>query len=174
MSNRLKWAEQELKLAGYDINDPEDGPNRWLAEGTLELLKVFSEQGHSGMSAPFAIKLFETLANWKPIAPLTGEPHEWTEVGPDVWQNKRASNVFKGEDGRAYWSDGIVFWEWFTPEEGDVRFDEDRITEYHFRYPDGQIYDEWEGEDTDHLEHWFYTKDEADEYLKYCKAKVAR
>ena len=120
MSNKLTWAEQELKLAGYDINDPEDGPNRWLATGTLELLKVFSEQGHSGMSAPFAIKLFETLANWKPIAPLTGESHEWTEVGPDVWQNKRASNVFKGEDGRAYWSDGIVFWEWFTPWDNGV------------------------------------------------------
>jgi hypothetical protein len=27
MSNMLKWAEQELKLAGYDVNDPEDGPN---------------------------------------------------------------------------------------------------------------------------------------------------
>ncbi len=111
---RMEWAEQELKLAGYDINDPEDGPNRWLAEGTLELLKVFSEQGHSGMSAPYAVALFEKLARWKPLAPLTGESHEWTEVGPDVWQNKRASNVFKGEDGRAYWMDGIVFWEWHS------------------------------------------------------------
>jgi hypothetical protein len=114
MSNKLTWAEQELRLAGYDINDPEDGPNRWLATGTLELLKVFSEQGHSGMSAPFAIKLFETLANWKPIAPLTGESHEWVEVGPDVWQNKRCGNVFKEEDGRPYWMDGRVFWEWYS------------------------------------------------------------
>jgi hypothetical protein len=32
MSNMLKWAEAELKLAGYDINDPEDGPNRWLGQ----------------------------------------------------------------------------------------------------------------------------------------------
>lgn len=114
MSNKLTWAEQELKLAGYDINDPEDGPNRWLAEGTLELLKVFSEQGHSGMSAPYAVALFEKLASWKPLSPLTGADDEWTEVGPDVWQNKRASNVFKGEDGRAYWMDGIVFWEWHS------------------------------------------------------------
>ena len=51
-------------------------------------------------------------------------------------------------------------------EEGDVRFDEERITEYHFRYPDGQIYDEWEGEDQDHLEHWFYTEDEAEKYIQ--------
>jgi hypothetical protein len=114
MSNMLKWAEAELKLAGYDINDPEDGPNRWLAEGTLELLKVFSEQGHSGMSAPYAVALFEKLASWKPISPLTGEDDEWTEVGPDVWQNKRCSTVFKGEDGRPYWIDGKVFWEWYS------------------------------------------------------------
>ena len=68
MSNMLKWAEEELRYAGYDINDPEDRPNRWLAEGTLELLKVFAEQGHSGSSAPFAVALFEKLAMWKPIA----------------------------------------------------------------------------------------------------------
>ena len=114
MSNMLRWAEAELKLAGYDINDPEDGPNRWLAEGTMQLLKVFSEQGHSGMSAPYAVALFEKLASWKPIAPLTGEDDGWNEVGPDVWQNKRNSSVFKDEDGRPYWMDGRVFWEWYT------------------------------------------------------------
>lgn len=114
MSNKLKWAEAELKLAGYDVNDTEDGPNKWLAEGTLELLKVFSEQGHSGMSAPYAVALFEKLAMWKPIAPLTGEDDEWMEVDTDVWQNKRNSTVFKGEDGQAYWMDGRVFWEWYS------------------------------------------------------------
>ncbi len=120
MSNMLKWAEAELKLAGYDINDPEDGPNRWLAEGTLELLKVFSEQGHSGMSAPYAIALFEKLALCKPIAPLTGKDDEWNEVGENVWQNRRNSSVFKdSKDGQAYWMDGIVFWEWFSTPDND-------------------------------------------------------
>ena len=114
MSNMLKWAEAELKLAGYDINDTVDGPNRWLAEGTMQLLKVFSEQGHSGMSAPYAIALFEKLASWKPIAPLTGEYNEWNEVGEGTWQNKRNSAVFKKEDGQAYWMDGRIFWEWYS------------------------------------------------------------
>jgi hypothetical protein len=76
---------------------------------------------------------------------------------------------------RDHWEYNIVVIEYCGKvthiEEGDVRFDEERITEYHFRYPDGQIYDEWEGEDEDHLEHWFYTKDEADEYINRCKAK---
>lgn len=115
----LEWAEQELRYAGYDVNDPEDGPNRWLAEGTLELLKVFADQGHSGSSAPYAVSLFEKLAMWKPIAPLTGEDDEWMEVGYDVWQNKRNSAVFKEEDGQAYWMDGRVFWEWATHPEID-------------------------------------------------------
>lgn len=116
MSNMLEWAEEELRYAGYNINDPEDGPNRWLAEGTLELLKVFAEQGHSGSSAPFAVALFEKLATWKPIAPLTGEDDEWAEAYDmeGTQQNKRNGAVFKGTDGQAYWVDGRVFWEWAT------------------------------------------------------------
>ena len=113
MSKMLKWAENELLLAGYDKNDPENGPNKWLAEGTLELLKVFAEQGHSGSSAPYAVALFEKLAMWKPIAPLTGEDDEWQSVGENTLQNKRNSSVFKGSDGQAYWIEGRVFWEWF-------------------------------------------------------------
>jgi hypothetical protein len=119
MSNMLEWATEELQIAGYDANDPEDGPNRWLAQGTLELLKVFAEQGHSGSSAPYAVALFEKLAMWKPIAPLTGEDDEWNEVGTNVWQNRRNSAVFKKEDGQAYWMDGRVFWEWFSHPEID-------------------------------------------------------
>jgi hypothetical protein len=114
MSRMVEWAESELRLAGYDVNDPEDGPNRWLAEGTIELLKVFAEQGHSGFSAPFAVALFEKLAMWKPIAPLTGADDEWNDVGDGVWQNKRNSAVFKKEDGQAYWMDGRVFWSWYS------------------------------------------------------------
>lgn len=118
MSAMMEWAKRELDYAGYK-EGAEDDINTWMRKDVLQLLEVFAEQGHSGMSAPYAVKLFETLANWKPLSPLTGDQGEWTEVGPDVWQNKRASNVFKGEDGRAYWMDGIVFWEWFTPEEGE-------------------------------------------------------
>jgi hypothetical protein len=115
MSNMLKWAENELLLAGYDRNDPEDGPNKWLAEGTLELLKVFADQGHSGSSAPYAVALFEKLALWKPITPLTGADDEWQDVGEDTWQNKRNYSVFKeGKDGQAYWIEGRIFWEWFS------------------------------------------------------------
>lgn len=115
MSEMLTWAEQELKLAGYDVNDPEDGPNRWFAEATMNLLKVFVEQGHSGGSAPHAVALFERLAMWKPLAPLTGDDSEWNEVGDGVFQNRRNSAVFKNaNDNQAYWIEGRVFWNWFS------------------------------------------------------------
>jgi hypothetical protein len=152
MSNMLTWAEAELKLAGYDINDPEDGPNRWLAEGTLELLKVFSEQGHSGMSAPYAIALFEKLASWKPIAPLTGEDDEWNEVGEGTWQNRRNSAVFKKEDGQAYWMDGIVWYRNEVDEDGKeyksyfTNRDSRIYIKFPWTQPDTPEYREWVGD----------------------------
>jgi hypothetical protein len=118
----MNWAETELEFAGYPASDTEDGPNKWLREGTLELLKVFCDQGHSGSSAPFAVDLFTKLASYKPLTPITGSDDEWVEVGEDTWQNRRASNVFKGADGNAYNIDGIVFWEWFTDEETGEKF----------------------------------------------------
>lgn len=115
---QLNWAERELELAGYHADDKEEGPNKWLRESILELLKVFGEQRHSGMSAPFAISQFTRLACHKPLTPLTGEESEWgTDASPE--QNNRFTSVFRKKDGSAYWADGIVFWEWFQPEEGE-------------------------------------------------------
>ena len=116
MSKMLNWAEEELRYAGYDVNDAEEGPNKWLAKDTLELLQVFIDQGHSGTSAPYAVALFKKLAMWKPLAPLTGEMEEWTEPYDEFsnQQNKRNSCVFKGPDGQAYCIEGRVFWEWFA------------------------------------------------------------
>ena len=110
----MEWAKRELDLAGFKESDDPDDMNNWMRNDVLKLLEMFVEQGHSGFSANYAIKIFQTLASWKPLSPLTGADDEWTEVSADVWQNKRASNVFKGEDGRAYWSDGVVFWEWHS------------------------------------------------------------
>lgn len=115
----LDWAKKELTLAGYPDGLPDDNMNKWMRDGVLKLIETFCDEGHSGSSAPFAISLFTRLASWKPLTPLTGEADEWNEVGTGVWQNRRASNVFKEADG-AYWSDGIVFWEWYAdPETGE-------------------------------------------------------
>ena len=104
-------AKREMAAIGYaptDV-DQEDGPNLWIQQNVLELLRVFSKQGHSGSSAPYCIEMFTKLALFKPLGPLTGEDSEWVEVGEGLFQNVRCSRVFKDATGRAYDIDGIVF-----------------------------------------------------------------
>jgi hypothetical protein len=94
-----------------------------ICKHILKLLDVFAEEGHSGSSAPYAIELFSKLAKFAPIVPLTGEDWEWVEVSTGVYQNKRASNVFKQADrfnGQAYDIDGKVFWEWYKDDAGEM------------------------------------------------------
>lgn len=108
----VDYAEKELELSFGS----KDKWSKSMTKDVLELLEVFSKQGHSGMSAPVAVGLFAKLALFKPLVPLTGDPDEWDEVGLDpegeetTFQNRRLSSVFKvGKDGRAYNIDAIVF-----------------------------------------------------------------
>ena len=114
-SNLVKHAKIEFKALGYEpvtINQgQEEDPNKWIQENVIELLKVFAEQGHSGSSAPYCIRMFEKLANFEPLGPITGEDWEWSEViEGQMWQNIRCSHVFKdSKDGPAYDSTGRIF-----------------------------------------------------------------
>jgi hypothetical protein len=125
MSNLIKHAEAEFKAAGWvDENGKfNDEMQEMICKHVLKLIEIFSEEGHSGSTAPYAINMFKRLANFKPIAPLTGEDWEWHDVseysGRTTYQNRRCSSVFKdGKDGEAYNIDGKVFWEWCMPYEG--------------------------------------------------------
>lgn len=113
MSNLIEHAKAEFKAAGYKpAHLEEGGPNKWIQENILELLTIFSKQGHSGMSASYCISLFAKLANFEPLTPLTGEDDEWEKVGQGCFQNKRCSRVFKDlTDGKeqAYDLYGKVF-----------------------------------------------------------------
>jgi hypothetical protein len=105
-------AIEEMKAMGYDLKDPEQGPDLWITENVRDLLRVFSTQGHSGFSAPYCIRMFSDLAEHKALGPLTGSDEEWCKLDYDAdttYQNKRCSHVFKGADGRAYDIQGKVF-----------------------------------------------------------------
>jgi hypothetical protein len=123
MSNLKKHAEAEFRAAGFiDENGKYcDEMQEAICNHIYKLLEVFSDEGHSGSTAPYTINLFTKLASFKPLVPLTGEDWEWNEVsermGSKCWQNKRASHVFKDENG-AYDIEGKVFWEWSMPYEG--------------------------------------------------------
>lgn len=103
--NLLAHAERELP--------PADDEMQALMNAQLkELILVFSTHGHSGFSAGYATSVLAKLLRYEPLRPLTGEPDEWNEVGDGVFQNKRASHVFKQADrfnGQAYDINAVVF-----------------------------------------------------------------
>jgi hypothetical protein len=109
----------EFRAAGWmDKNGKfNDDMQELMCKQLLELLHLFGSHGHSGSSAPYALRLFERLAQFEPIAPLTGEDWEWCDTG-HCYQNKRASHVFKDYDGNTYDINGKVFWEWNVSEDG--------------------------------------------------------
>lgn len=97
MSNLQKHAWLEFRAAGW-INEHDvfqDEMQEALCMHVMKLLKVFSDEGHSGTTAPYAVNLFKKLAMFEPIVPLTGEDWEWHEPSPGVFQNIRCSHVFR-------------------------------------------------------------------------------
>jgi len=105
MSNLLKHAERELSLIGYDGKDEY---NNMAKAAIMELLSTFANQGHSGFSANYVTDVFNKLARFETLSPLTGEENEWndvTEMSGDrktLFQNNRNSAVFKDDTGCYY------------------------------------------------------------------------
>jgi len=105
-SNLVRHAEREFKVLGWP---GEDDMQKLICQNIVELLYIFGGQGHSGTTAPYVLNLFEKLAAFKPISPLTGADGEWNDVGDGHFQNNRDSEVFKDKDGHAYWIAGRIF-----------------------------------------------------------------
>jgi hypothetical protein len=106
--------KEELERAG--LLDKDSDYDGMLGDAVLELLKVFGNQGHSGMSAMMTIDLFDKLAKQKNLTPITDDPAEWMNVqeyyGKDgagqgmkgVWQNRRDAALFSNDGGKTYYS----------------------------------------------------------------------
>jgi hypothetical protein len=131
MSNLTDWAKSELDRL---ITGDSDGAEmqRAITKNILEIVEVFSKQGHSGFSASYALNIIKRLLDWKPITPLTGEDSEWIDQtesngGNSLQQNNRCSAVFRhnNDNSTAYYIDGKVFSDdggesWFTNKESCV------------------------------------------------------
>lgn len=63
MSNIEFYAEQEFRACGWIMSDGSyvDEMQEAMCKHVIKLLQVFSEEGHSNSSAPYAINLFERL-----------------------------------------------------------------------------------------------------------------
>jgi hypothetical protein len=99
MSNLVDHAKREIQAAGlFDADSDYDGET---GKAALELVEVFSKQGHSGGSAHLVLEVFNRLARFKPLTPLTTNPDEWMEVEDGkMWQNLRQSSVFSNDGGK--------------------------------------------------------------------------
>jgi hypothetical protein len=114
MGNLLNYAKSELDILNLGNNDRTgESMDYHMRDHIIRMVEVFSEEGHSGFSASYALSILQRVLAYKPLTPLTGEDDEWNEVADGLFQNRRASNVFKDNTG-AYWQDGIVFWEWYS------------------------------------------------------------
>jgi len=97
----IDHAKRELKL--LDVDDA-------MMKDVLELIEVFSRQGHSGGSACQCASLFEKLVNYEILTPINCSNDEFNEIDDGVYQNKRCISVFKdGKDGKPYYIHAIIF-----------------------------------------------------------------
>lgn len=79
---------------------------------------------------------------------------EWFRYDQDHWEYSIKELVYCGR---------VVYKEY-----GEVAFNEDRQNELHFRYPEGQIYCEFE-DDFEYVEDWFQSRSEAEAYIEQMK-----
>jgi hypothetical protein len=109
MSNLETHAERELRKAGLFDKDSDYGG--MIGVAVMRMIRVFSEEGHSGASAMLTLAAFERIARFKTLTPLTSNPDEWMQVSPDhmpdgsptVWQSLRQSSCFSNDGGKTYY-----------------------------------------------------------------------
>ena len=71
-----------------------------MVNQVLETLAVFSSHNNSGFSADIELKLFDILAHYKILTPLTFKGNEWDKIDKDLWQNNRITSIFKDNTGK--------------------------------------------------------------------------
>ena len=115
MGNMVDYAKHELDR----IKKDEYGMQERINNNILDIVKVFEDQGHSGLTAGYVIGMLYRLLKFLPITQLTGEDDEWNKIFDGKYQNKRCFSIFRDKDGRAYDSEGKIFsdnggYTWFT------------------------------------------------------------
>ena len=84
MSSSAEYAKSELAR----ITKDGDGLQNAINKNILDIIELFSIQGHSGFTAGYAMSILERLLHFKLITPLTGEDDEWTEVSDEMGQKR--------------------------------------------------------------------------------------
>jgi hypothetical protein len=75
-----------------------------IPEGVMKMIRALASEGHSGGSHWLTMKIFNRVANFKTLSPLTDSPDEWQEVGGGMWQNTRDGRFFSTDGGKTCYS----------------------------------------------------------------------
>lgn len=108
----VDYAKRELDiLCPPDENGRKDPLQEMADKNVLDIVAMFAEQGHSGMTASYVLNILERVLRFKPITPLTGADDEWKDVGRGQEQNRRCFSVFRDNHDNAtpYDIEGKVF-----------------------------------------------------------------
>ena len=126
------FAENELNRLLKDCDDSESlNMQKTINNDILDMVKMFSNQHHSGFSAKYSLNLLNRLLNYKPVSAITDNDDEWEAIdyGGDVaYQCKRCPSIFKSKDGKVYNVEGKIFSDdnghtWYTSSESRVYID---------------------------------------------------
>lgn len=104
MSNLVKHAEREMKLAGLYTEDSDYAGE--IPNAVLKLVKAHSSEEHSGGSHGLTLEIFNKVINFQNLTPLTDNPSEWKQCGSGgqpMWQNSRNSAAFSKDAGRTHY-----------------------------------------------------------------------
>ena len=106
MSDLIRHAENEMRLAGLYDKDADYGG--LIPQAVMALVKVHAEQGHSGGSHQIVMEIFNLVANYKTLSPITDDSAEWLPdrggVNEPMWQSNRDPSLFSTDGGKSYYS----------------------------------------------------------------------
>lgn len=68
----------------------------------VEIVRLFSEQGHSGSSASWLSAVLDKVMRFQPLSAITSAPDDWMEVTDNLWQCVRDSECFSRDGGKTY------------------------------------------------------------------------
>lgn len=97
------FALKELQEAGLFDKDSDYGGA--TGHAVMELMDVFSKQGHSGFSASLTRHLFNELSSYRPINEIKNPmlTKEYMDVGDGMYQSTRLSSMFSYDSGKTWY-----------------------------------------------------------------------